>query len=289
VQPSGERFINADQRSATARYFETMRIPLLRGRGFTDQDLRSQPRVVVIDEHMARSLWPNDDPIGGRIKFGDERSESPWETVVGVVGNVKQYALDSDSRIALYRPHTQSPARSLFMVVRTGGEPEALVPAITHAIRAFDRDVPVYRVRTMDDRVRESLARRRFSMLLLGVFAGLALVLAAVGVYGVTAYLVRQGVREIGIRIALGATSAAIVGHVLRPALVATIAGLAAGLAGALILTRALGSLLFGVAPTDPPTFAAIAALLGVVAIVAGYVPAHRATRINPLISLRTE
>jgi predicted permease len=285
----GEGFINADQRTATAKYFETMGIPLVKGRYFTEADTRDQPRVVIIDHHLARTLFPGEEPLGRRLKFGDASSQSPWETIVGVVGDVKQYALDADSRIALYRPHTQSPSRSLYVVLKSERDAAALTPNVVSAIRAHDPDVPVYRVRTMTQRVDESLARRRFSMTLLSAFATLALVLAAVGIYGVMAYLVRQGAREVGIRIALGATPRAIVGLVIRQGLIVTLAGLAIGLAGAWALTRVMRSLLFEVEATDPLTFAAIAVLLGATAIAACYLPPRRAARIDPLVSLRAE
>ena len=266
-----------------------MGIPLVTGRDFTDADTRDQPRVVIVDHHLARTLFPGESPLGRRLKFGDANSQSPWETIVGVVGDVKQYALDADSRIALYRPHTQSPSRSLYVVLKTERDAASLTPDVVAAIRAHDPDVPVYRVRTMTQRVDESLARRRFSMTLLSAFATLALALAAVGIYGVMAYLVRQGAREMGIRIALGATPRAIVGLVLRQGLVVTVTGLALGLAGAWALTRLMQTLLFEVQATDPVTFATIAVILGVTALAACYLPARRAARIDPLVSLRAE
>ena len=285
--PPGEAFINADQRSATSRYFETMQIPLLRGRFFNEFDTDKAPRVVIIDDHMAQQIFPNEDPIGRRLKFGDAKSESTWETIVGVVGRVKQYGLDADARIALYRPHTQSVARQLYVVVRTDADPAALAGAVTRVIRGLDPDLPISNVRPMSGRIEESLVRRRFSMVLLGAFAGLAFVLATIGVYGVMAYLVSQGTRELGIRIALGATPRAILGLVLRHGLVIAAAGMAAGLAAAILLTRLMRGLLFGIEPADPLTFAFTSSVIAVTAVAACYFPARRAARIDPLESMR--
>jgi predicted permease len=288
---AGEKFINADQRIVSGEYFRAMEIPLIRGRLFTEHDTRASQRVVVIDEHMAEQLWPGADPVGKRIRTGgfDVSANTPWMTVIGVVGRVKQDALDADSRIAMYLGHLQYPTRALNVVVRSRADPSGLGAAVTNEIRQLDPDLPIYRMRTMAHRVDESLARRRFSMLLLTVFALLALGLAIVGVYGVLAYLVTQGTREIGIRMALGATAGRILVHVVRHGMTVTVAGLVAGLAGAFLLTRFMRTLLFGVGPTDPVTFGAIGALLAVVALAATFVPARRAARTDPMLSLRSE
>ncbi|HYL72909.1 MAG TPA: FtsX-like permease family protein, partial [Bryobacteraceae bacterium] len=253
------------------------------------QDTATNPRVIIVDEFMARELWPNQDAIGKRVRSGGQESKSPWQTVVGVVGRVKQYSLDSDSRIAMYIPHTQNPSRALTVVLRSASDPAALTAAAKKEIREMDPDLPVYAVRTMTDRVDESLARRRFAMSLLGVFAGVALILAAVGIYGVMAYLVNQGTREIGIRIALGATERGILTLVVRQGMTLALTGVATGLAGAIALTRFLRTLLFGVNATDPLTFAGIALLLAAIALLASYIPARRAARIDPMVSLRCE
>ena len=287
IPPAGENFINADQRVASSRYFEAMDIPLLRGRFFDDRDTAQSTRVVIIDDHMAQQLWPNEDPIGRRIRYGDLKSTSPWETVVGVVGRVKQYALDLDSRIAFYRPHTQSSARTMYLVVRSDVDASSVAGAVTKEIRALDPDLPVSNVRTMTSRIDESLVRRRFSMMLLGIFAGLAFVLAAIGIYGVMAYLVSQGTQEIGIRMALGATPFAILGLVLRQGLTIALAGVTIGVAAAMGLTRLMRGLLFGVEPIDPVTFAATSLALAVTAVAACYLPARRAARIDPLGALK--
>ena len=287
--PPGEQFINADQRVATSRYFETMGIRLVEGRFFTDQDVVGGDRVVVVDDRMAADLWPGESAVGKRIRYGDQTTTTPWETVVGVVGRVKQYALDSDARIAFYRPHTQQPSRTLYVTVRTSGDPLSVAGAVRSAVRAVDPDLPVFHLTTMQARVDESLARRRFLMMIVALFAVVAAVLAAIGVYGVMAYVVSQGTRDLGIRLALGASPAAIQRMVLRRGLTLGLVGVVIGLAGAFGLTRFLGSLLFGIAPTDGPTFAVIAAALAGVAVAASLWPARRAASIDPAVALRSE
>jgi predicted permease len=287
--PPGENFINADERVVGGHYFQAMEIPLLRGRLFNEHDTLDAPRVIIVDQYMADQLWPGQDPIGKRVRNGGLNSTSPWLTVVGVVGRIKQYTLDVDSRIAFYFPQTQAVQRGMNVVVRSSADPASLTSAVKAEIRALDPDLPLYDVRTMEQRVDASLATRRFSMTLLGVFAAVALVLATVGVYGVMAYLVNQGTREIGIRIALGATQRGIVGLVVRRGMTLAFTGVAIGLLGALAVTRLLSSFLFGVRATDPITFVAIAVLLTLVAMLATFIPARRAARIDPMVSLRCD
>lgn len=290
VPPSGEVFINADMRTVAGRYFEAMQIPLVRGRLFTPADTLDQPRAVIIDERLARDLFPGVDPIGKRLKYGDAASTSPWETIVGIVGNVKQYALDADARIALYRPLTQSGARSLFVTVRSdGGDPRGLMTATTAAIRALDADLPIYRMQTMEQRVDGSLAQRRFAVSLLTLFAGVAVILASIGIGSVMAYLVAQGTRELGIRLALGATPAGLVALVLGQAFSVTIIGAGVGLAAAWALSGAVSHLLFDVTATDPMTFVVMTLVPIAVGALASLVPARRAARVDPLVSLRHE
>jgi hypothetical protein len=218
----------------------------------------------------------------------DAAVDAPWLTVVGVVGRIKQYTLDErDSRIAMYHPHTQNPSRSMNVVLRAETEPAALTTAATGVIRSLDPDLPIYNVKTMDARVDESLARRRFAMLLLAAFAALALGLASVGIYGVIACLVNQGTREIGIRLALGATPDGILGMVVRHGMVVALAGIATGLAGAIAVARAMENLLFGIGTADPVTFITVSLVLLTVAALGSYVPARRAARIDPAVSLR--
>jgi predicted permease len=285
----GEAFLNADQRVAAGRYFETMQIPLVRGRLFTDEDRAPGQRVIIVDEFLAREIWPGQDPIGKRVRLGDAKSDAPWQTVVGVVGRVKQYSLETDGRIALYMPHRQAPSRALYVVVRTNRDPTALSSSVAQAIHELDSDLPLYHVTPMSERVNGSLARQRFLMLLLSVFAGVAMILAAIGIYSVMAYLVSQGTREIGIRIALGATPRGILGLVLRQGTMVVAAGLGAGLLGAAALAGLVRSLLFEVRGTDPITFLAVAGSLGAVALLATYIPAQRAARIDPIHSLRND
>jgi predicted permease len=288
--PSGESFVNVDQRTVGGDYFAVMQIPLLRGRLFAEQDTRATPRVVIVDDHMARVLWPDEDPLGKRLRRGgmDADNSAPWLTVVGVVGRIKQYTLDErDSRIAMYHPHTQNPNRAMNVVVRTQTDPGALASATAAEIREIDPDLPIYNVKTMQARVDESLARRRFAMLLLALFAALALGLASVGIYGVIAYMVDQGTREIGIRLALGASPGGILRMVVRHGMMVALAGIAIGFAGATVVARAMENLLFGVASFDVVTFTTVCLLLLAVAAIGSYVPARRASRIDPAISLR--
>jgi predicted permease len=289
--PSGESFVNVDQRTVGGGYFAAMQIPLLKGRLFTEHDTRETPRVVVIDDHMANVLWPGEDPIGKRLRRGgmDTDASAPWLTVVGIVGRIKQYTLDErDSRIAMYHPHTQSPSRAMNVVIRAPAADQVSAAAVRE-IRAVDPDLPIYNLKTMESRVDESLARRRFAMLLLAMFAAIALVLAAVGVYGVMAFLVDQGTRDIGIRMALGAAPSRIVGMVVGHAAAVTALSLAVGLAGAAALGGLMQNLLFGVDPIDPLTFGVAALVLMGVSLAGGYVPALRAARVNPAVACRGE
>jgi len=285
----GEKFLNADERLVGGHYFEAMEIPLRRGRFFNAQDDMTKPVAVIVDEYMAGQLWPGQDPIGKRIHIVELPSKDPWQTVVGVVGRVKQDSLDSNPRIAFYLAHTQFPTRAMTVALRGRTNPAAMLSSTKSELRNLDPDLPMYRVRTMEAQVNESLARRRFSTLLLGVFASVALALATIGIYGVMAYLVSQGTRELGIRIALGASRRNIVSLVVRQGMVLAFSGMMIGLAAALLLTRLIRSLLFGVEATDPITFVGISLLLAMIAMLASFIPAQRAARIDPLISLRSE
>jgi len=289
VLPPGEKFINADERVVSGHYFEAMQIPLLKGRLFNDQDTVEKPRVLVVDEFMAQQLWPNEDPLGKRISSGDLAAKPEWATIIGVVGRIKQDTLDSDSRMALYMTEDQFIGRAMNIVLRSTTDPASMASAVNQELHELDRDLPTYRVITMDQRVAESLSRRRFTTILLTLFAGLALALAAIGIYGVMAYLVSQGTRELGIRMALGATPPAILRLVIRQGLVLALCGVGIGLMAAVAFARLVSGLLFGVRATDPVTFGAIAVLLTAVALLASYIPARRAARIDPMISLRCE
>ena len=287
--PPGEKFINADQRMISPGYFGTMGIRLLEGRDFDERDSRAAPRVAIVDARMAREMWPGASPIGRRIRLGGTDSTSPWITVVGVAGAVKQDALDADSRMAVYVPHAQFPARAMTVVARGSGAADSIAADVRLAIREFDPDLPVYNLRSMESRVSESLARRRFAMLLFSCFALVAVALASVGVYGVIAYVVSQGTRELGIRLALGASPRQVLTMVVSHGMLTAWWGGAAGFVASVWLARFIRALLFGVRIADPITLGAVAVLLPSIAFAATIIPARRAARIDPIVSLRTE
>ena len=290
IPPPGEKFINADVRMINGHYFQAMEIPLREGRLFNDNDTADKPRVAIIDDYMAQQLWPNQDPIGKRLHIGSiNETDSPWITVVGVVGRIKQYTLDSDSRIAYYLPQTQYVTRAMNVVMRAGGDPVDLTGAVKRQIREINPDLPLYNVSTMQKRFDNSLARRRFTMLLLGTFAAISLGLAIIGIYGLIAYLVGQGSREVGIRLALGATPANIKMLIVRGGMTLAFWGVGIGILSALAVGRLMRSLLFGVGANDLLTFIAVPSLLASIAFVASYIPARRASRIDPSISLRCD
>jgi predicted permease len=289
VPPPGENFINADQRIVAWKYFDAMRIPIKAGRGFNEHDTADAPRVALIDERMAHEFWPAGDAVGRRFRLGNAASTSLWLTVAGVVGRVKQYTLDGDDRIALYLPHEQFPTRAMNLTLRSGQDPAALASAARAEIHAIDPELPVYQVRTMDDRVWASLARRRFALWLLAGFAALALLLAAVGVYGVMAYLVSQGTREIGIRMALGASPENVAGLVVRRGMALAACGLGAGIMAAGLLARGMRSMLFGVGEWDAAALAAAASVLVAVVLMACWLPARRASRVQVVQALTAE
>ncbi len=269
-------------------YLRTLRIPLLRGRDFAEADAADQPAVVLVSAAMARRFWPHEDPIGKRLTLSFVPQTS--RLVVGVVGDVKQRGLEVTEPVAtLYQPAAQAPAAWLSLAVRTVPPPLGSVAAIERAVHEIDPGQPVQDVATMEDLLARSLAQRRFNMLLLAAFAGLALLLAAAGIYSVLAYSVRRRVREIGIRMALGAQLRDVLRLVLVEGMKPALAGMALGLAAAAALDRVVASLLYGVSPTDPATFAAVSILLGGVALVACFIPAYRATRVEPMAPLREE
>ncbi|HET7220688.1 MAG TPA: ABC transporter permease [Vicinamibacterales bacterium] len=280
-QPGQE--LQVDQRAVTPDYFRTMEIPLIKGRSFTSFDaMPDAAPVAIIDEKFAQRFWPNADPIGKHLWNDPKRPMS----IVGVVGTVKQYGLDVDGRIVVYRP---SLGLLSYQVARTAGDPAAAAAAIARAIREVDPTIPVYDVRTMTDRMRDSMARQRFSTLMLGAFALFALLLAAIGVYGVMSYLVTQGTHDIGLRMALGAQRSNIVWMVVGRGMELAGAGIVAGLIGAAVLTRMMASLLFGVSAVDLATFSTVPIVLASIALVASYLPARRATHVDPVVALRDE
>ena len=276
--------------SVTSDYFRTLGIPLRRGRLIEPQDVEGAPQVAVINEEMQRRYFVGRDPIGLRVTFGDPAdTSSTWFTVVGVVGNVAQEGLTAKPYAQLYRPLMQAPQRGMWVTVRTAGEPSSVAGAARAALKAVDPDLPANDVRTMEDRISENIAQPRVSVALLGGFSSIALVLAAIGIYGVVSYTVVQRTREIGIRMALGARPEGVLRLVIGQGLVPVAAGVVLGLVLALAATRLMRSLLFGVSATDPLTFAFVALFLGLVALVATYFPARRATRVDPLEALRYE
>jgi predicted permease len=289
VPPPGESELQVDQRFATPDYFTTMGIPLKEGRFFRASDQPEHEPIVIVDEKMARRFWPNESAIGKRVKPGTSDSKAPWRTIVGVVGSVKQYGLEVEGRMVVYYSITQAPVGGVFAVARTEGDPAAVSAQVVRAIRSMDANVAIYDVATMDERVSRSLARQRFAMVMLTVFAGFALVLAAVGVYSVMSYLVSQGTRDIGVRMALGADRRVVHRMIFGQGLVLTLGGVVAGLIGAFALTRVMRSLLFDVSPSDVMIFVSVSLLLATVSLAASFIPARRATRIEPLVALRDE
>jgi len=268
-------------------YFKAMGIPLRRGRLFTDQDREGAPRVVVINEAMARRMFPGEDPIGQHIHVTN--GPLVFREIVGIVGDVKQYELDADAPMQTYEPYLQQEFRRMSLVVRTAADPALLGAAVRQAVLAIDPDQPVTRVATLADLVADSVAESRASARLIAVFGALALLLAAVGVYGVMAFTVAQRTHEFAIRIAIGAGTASLLRMVVRQALGLALGGAALGVGAALALTRVTATLLFGVTATDPATFAAVPAVLIGVALLASYVPAWRATVVDPITALRSE
>jgi predicted permease len=269
-----------------------MAVPLIAGRDIAWTDTSASPGVAVVSQTFARSFWPNQDAIGKRFKRGRPGDNQPWITIVGVVGDVRQLDLIRVPRPAMYfsalQDATNAGDRINEWAIRTSGDPMALAPSLRTAVWSVDSSLPVTRVQTMDDIRSAATASQQFNLLLVGVFAVLALVLAAVGLYGVTSYSVEQRTRELGIRLALGAQRAELLRLVLAQGTRLAVIGLAGGAMAALVLTRFMSALLFGIGARDPLTFAGVSLLLLAVSLVAAFIPAHRATRVDPVIALRT-
>jgi putative ABC transport system permease protein len=283
---------DANNRVVSSGYFETMKIPLKRGRLFTDSDGQNAPLVAVINETMARRYWPSQDPVGKRFTTNPGDPEAQLVRIVGIVGDVRQMGLNEPPRQEMYFPMFQSSKNWMIprdLVIRTRGNPAMLADTVRQAVWSIDREQPVSKIMTLDDLLDEEVAQRRVQTLLLGGLSTLALLLSSIGIYGVLSYLVAQRTREIGIRVALGAIGTDVFRAVAGQGLGLTAAGIAIGFAGSLALTRLLGSLLFQVAGTDLVTYTSAASLFAAVAWVACLVPASRAARVDPIIALRDE
>jgi putative ABC transport system permease protein len=285
--PSGTP-LPADVNAVTPRYFHTMGIPLLAGRDFTEQDrgafwLGESPWTLIVNETFARRCWPNENPIGKRFRFGG----NVFGTVIGVVGDVRYLSLEREARPAFYVSYGHFSLPALTIVVRASAPPEAMTAALRAQVYALDHDLPVYNIRPMEQIVSNAAGQPRFHTLLLGLFSAAALLLAAIGIYGVMAYTVTQRTHEIGVRMALGARTRDMMRHVLGQGMKLVLMGATLGLAGAFVAARALKSMLFGVSPADPLTFAAVTVFLALVAFAACWIPARRATKVDPLVALR--
>ncbi len=279
-------------RVVSPHYFQTMGIRLMQGREFNEQDGNDSPRVIVINETMARRFWPDEDPTGKRITPGpvDSRNPADWLTIVGVVNDVRQFELNAEPKPQMYITHIQAGFFApRHLVVSTNTEPRSLAATVRSAVWEIDKDQPVSNISTMEETLSESIARQRFSTLLLSIFAVVALVLAAVGIYGVMSYSVAQRTSEIGLRMALGAQTRDVLKLVMGQGMRLAIVGVMIGLIATFGLTRLIESLLFGVSATDPLTFIALSLLLTTVALLACWIPARRAAKVDPLVALKYE
>src|SRR5215813_5516268 len=272
--------------SVSQDYFRTMGMRLVAGREFNERDNENSPKVVIISEATARRHFPNENPVGKRI--GNGRPDG-WREIVGVTADVKHFGLNQDARVSMFFPDSQQPARRMFIVARTAADPLSLSSALRGAVAAMDKNLAVSNISAMEEITAQSIGQERFTLLLLGLFSALALLLAVAGIYGVMSYAVAQRTHEIGIRVALGAQSLDVLKMVVAQGMALVLAGVGIGLVAALALTRFIKGLLFGVSSTDPMTFAGVAALLALVALVACYVPARRASKVDPMVALRCE
>jgi putative ABC transport system permease protein len=283
----------AVETSVSPGYFRTLGVALLRGRWFEDSDRARSDQILIVNDAMARRYFAGQDPIGRTIKTGDPSRNSPWETIVGVVADVKYAGLDSPPQPTLYVPYFQTYwpifSRQMFLVARSSGDPKAIASSLQTAVQGLDRDVPLSDLHTMNELLSGSVAQPRFRTLLLGLFAGLALLLSAIGIYGVMAYLVNRRTQEIGVRMALGASRAQVLRMILEEGLGVALIGIGIGLVEAFASTRLLKGLLFGVQPADPATYAGVSVTVIAVALVACYIPARQAMRVDPMIALRHE
>jgi putative ABC transport system permease protein len=287
--PGPGEFPHPDRHNVSAAYITTMGIPLLGGRNFSDADNETAPDVALINSTMARRFWTDGDPIGKRFLWGHPGKDEKWITIVGVVADTKLYGLDNPARLEVYSPYRQHPSADMNLVVRSPMDPASLTSAIRAAVAAIDKDQPIFDVHTMQQLVDDSISTRRLTLVLLGIFSALALMLAAIGIYGVMAYSVALRTQEIGIRMALGAQQKDVLRLILGQGARIAFFGVAIGLGAAAALARLLSSLLYSVSTSDPITFAAVSVLLLAIALLACYVPARRALRVDPIIALRYE
>ncbi|HEY0321332.1 MAG TPA: ABC transporter permease [Pyrinomonadaceae bacterium] len=276
----------ADYRVVTPRYFEAIGTPIRQGRVFNEADKKESPKVVIVNERLARRYFPAGDALGKRLIISDE--DGPLE-IVGIAADVKNEDLDEEADMTAYRPFQQDPWWSMALVVRTNSDPAQFAPLVRNEVRALDQEQPVYNIKTMEQIIDESISAKRLAMLMLAFFAFGALLLAAIGIYAVMSYAVTSRSHEIGIRMALGASPRDILRLIIRQGLILTLIGVGLGLLGALALTRAMTEILYGVKATDPLTFAGISLLLSMVAFIACFIPARRATRVDPMVALRYE
>ena len=283
----GEPFLRAESHTVTPDYFKSLGIPLLKGRFFTERDMVGATNAMIINQHMAQQFFPHADPIGKKISIL-ANNEQPRE-IVGVVGDVRHENLTDEMKSQMYVPYTQFLIGGITLTVRTAGDPLSLAASIKNAVWAIDKDQPISRISTMETWLGDTVSPQRFNTLLLGVFAGVALLLASVGIYGVMAYSVAQSTREIGVRLALGAQRRDILKLIMGQAMLLSLIGLGLGLFGTFVMTRLLTKLLFGVSPTDPVIFIAVSVFFMLVAMAASYFPAWRATKVDPMVTLRYE
>jgi putative ABC transport system permease protein len=288
-QATGAESIEVPLDAVSSKYFKVMGIPLLSGREFDERDAIGTPPVAIINETFANRFFAGEDPIGKRYVYGGPAPDNPWITIVGVVGDMRRTGFDRPVRPETFLPESQYPDNALTVVARTSGDPGSFAGMLRDQVWSIDREQSVYDIKTMDQTLSEMLSQRRFNMLLLGVFASVALLLAALGIYGVISYSVSQRTHEIGIRMAMGAQSRDVLSLVVRHGLVLTGTGIGAGLIASFGLTRLMATLLYGVSATDPVTFIAIPVVLAGVALGACFVPARRASRVDPIEALRYE
>jgi len=289
--PAPGSFPHPDRHSVSPGYLRTLGVRLLGGRDFTDGDSETAPKVALVNARLARDLFPGQDPVGRRFLTGrpDAKRSPVWITIVGVVDDTRMYGLANPSRLEIYRPLEQATPDDMDLVVRSRIEPAALTSSIRAVVASIDRNQPISAIRTMDELIQESVGSRRLTLILLGTFSALALVLAGIGIYGVISYSVAQRTQEIGIRMALGAGRPDVMGMILLQGARIALAGLILGMLTAFGLTRYLEKLLFSVSPADPAIFGIVALVLALVALLACYIPARRTLRVDPMTALRYE